>query len=222
MQSIIFAGGKGTRMGELTRDTPKPLLTLRTKPMLSYVLESLPRKIDQVIVVIDYLGDKIKQYFGSSFNGLSLEYVLQNSNMSGTGGALWSAQDLINNEKFLVLNSDDIYKPDFLNKIIESPLAFGVAHKEWDGYLSIIADTNGNLCDFAIQDGKKTVATGAYTLDKRIFGYEPFLTSNQEYSLPRTILKMAKDYPIKLIHSDFFMSINTPEDLREAAKIVSG
>ena len=220
MQSIIFAGGKGTRMGELTRDTPKPLLNLQGRPILEHVLESLPDKIDHIIVIINYLGEKIKNYFGDSFNGLPIEYVLQDSNMPGTGGALWSAKDLINNQ-FLILNGDDIHSPDFLIQMTECPLAFGVAKKEWDGYLAVLADDGGNLCDLALQSGQKLISTGAYTLDKRIFEYEPFLTSNQEYSLPRTVLKMAKDFPIKLIHSDFFMSINTPEDLKKAEETMS-
>jgi len=220
MQSIIFAGGKGTRMGELTRDIPKPLLILKDRPILEHVLESLPDKIDQIIVTTGYLGEKIKNYFRNSFNGLPIEYVLQDSNMPGTGGALWSAKDLINNQ-FLILNSDDIHSPDFLTQITESPLAFGVAKKEWDGYLAVLADNDGNLCDLVSQSGQKLISTGVYALDKRIFEYEPFLTSNKEYSLPRTILKMAKDYPIKLIHSDFFMPINTPEDLKKATEIMS-
>ncbi len=220
MQSIIFAGGKGTRMGELTYDTPKPLLNLQDKPILEHILESLPDKIDQIIVVISYFGEKIKNYFGNSFNGLPIEYVLQNSNMPGTGGALWSAKDLINNQ-FLILNGDDIHSPDFLTKMIENSLALGVIKKEWNGYPAVLANDYGNLCDLVSQNGQKLISTGAYTLDKRIFEYEPFLTSNQEYSLPRTILKMAKDYPIKLIHSDFFMPINTPEDLKKAEKTMS-
>ena len=217
MQSIIFAGGKGTRMGELTYDTPKPLLNLQGKPILEHILESLPDRIDQIIIVINYLGEKIKNYFGNSFNGLPIEYVSQNSNMPGTGGALWSAKNLINNQ-FLILNSDDIHSLDFLTQMTESPLALGVAKKEWDGYLAVLADNYGNLCDLVPQDGQKLISTGAYTLDKRIFEYEPFLTSNKEYSLPRTVLKMAKDYPIKLIYSDFFMPINTPEDLKKATE----
>jgi len=220
MQSIIFAGGKGTRMGELTYDTPKPLLNLQDKPILEHILESLPDKIDQIIVVISYFGEKIKNYFGNSFNGLPIEYVLQNSNMPGTGGALWSAKDLINNQ-FLILNGDDIHSPDFLTKMIENSLALGVIKKEWNGYPAVLANDYGNLCDLVSQNGQKLISTGAYTLDKRIFEYEPFLTSNQEYNLPRTILKMAKDYPIKLIHSDFFMPINTPEDLKKAEKTMS-
>ena len=221
MQSIIFAGGKGTRMGELTCNIPKPLLSLQGRPVLEHVLESLPSKIDQIIIIISYFGEKIKNYFGNFFNGLPIEYVLQNSDMPGTGGALWSAKNLINNQKFLILNSDDIHSPDFLTQMTESSLAFGVAKKEWEGYLAVLANDDGNLCDLSPQSGQKLISTGVYTLDKRIFEYEPFLTSNQEYSLPRTILKMAKDYPIKLIHSDFFMPINTPEDLKKAEKTMS-
>ncbi len=207
-------------MGGLAREIPKHLIEVGGKPILGRVLESLPEETDGAVVVIRHLGDKIKNHFGNSFNGIALEYVLQDEKMPGTGGALWSARGLLGEGKFLVLNGDDVYGADFIKKMAGESLAFGVTEKEWDRYLSVEADENGNLRDLAEKSGKKMVSTGAYTLDGRIFGYGLVLSSRGEYILPRTVLQMAKDYPIKLVHADKFISINTPEDLKIAEELI--
>ncbi len=221
MKVIIFAGGRGTRMGELTRGIPKPLLNINNKPILSYILESLPSAVTEIIVVINYCGDKIQNYFGDSFNNIPIKYISQDINMLGTGGALWSVRHLIENgEKFLVLNGDDIYTASFLNNMIQESLAFGVAYREWDDYLAVLVDEAGNMSDFIPQKGAKLVSTGAYTLDNRIFTYEPRLLANKEYGLPRVVLAMAKDYPVKVVRDDHFLPINTPEDLKKAESVI--
>jgi len=220
MKSVIFAGGKGTRMGCLARDIPKHLINVKGKPVLSRVLESLPSETDGAILVIRHFGEKIKDYFGGSFNGVPIEYVLQDEKMPGTGGALWSAKDVLDGGRFLVLNGDDIYEPGFLEAMAGESLAFGVTEREWDRYFSVEADGNGNLSGLAEKSGKKMVSTGAYTLDSRIFGYEPVLAKSGEYVLPRTVLKMAKDHPIKLVQASSFLSINTPEDLKIAESLI--
>ena len=59
MQAVILAAGRGVRMGKLTENTPKPMLSLFGKPMLEWKLEMLPRVIDEVIFVIGYYGSQI-------------------------------------------------------------------------------------------------------------------------------------------------------------------
>lgn len=220
MKSVIFAAGKGTRMGEFTRDIPKPLIEIKGKPILDYVLNSLPDDTDEIIIVTGYLEERIKKHFGGSFKGRPIKYVAQNKDMSGTGGALWSAKEFILNDKFLALNGDDIYAPAFLNEMAEKPLAFGVAEREWDGYLSVLVDENGNVRGMKQKEGKKLVSVGAYTLDGRIFGRKPFLIRNGEYSLPRTVIDMAGKTPVKTVFTDNWLPINTPEDIIRAEKLV--
>lgn len=60
--AIIQAGGKGTRMLELTKDLiPKPLLELIGKPMMQWQMESLIEYgIKNYIFIIGHLGEKNK------------------------------------------------------------------------------------------------------------------------------------------------------------------
>ena len=64
MQVVILAAGRGTRMGDLTSDTPKPLLKVKDKTLLEYKLDVLPDSISEVIFVIGYKQEQIRAITG--------------------------------------------------------------------------------------------------------------------------------------------------------------
>ena len=107
MQAVILAAGRGTRMEELTGASPKPMLDVSGKPLLEYKFEALPEIIDEVIIIVGYLGGEIQRHFGSSFAGKRIVYVEQKE-LNGTAGALWCSKDILR-ERFLVMMGDDIY-----------------------------------------------------------------------------------------------------------------
>ena len=63
MKAVIPCAGEGVRMRPLTLRTPKQLLEVGGKPILVHIFENLPDEIDEVILVVGYLGDKIREYF---------------------------------------------------------------------------------------------------------------------------------------------------------------
>ena len=63
MQAVILAAGLGTRMGKLTKNTPKPMLKLDGKNLLEWKIERLPKEVDEVILVVGYKSEVIKKYF---------------------------------------------------------------------------------------------------------------------------------------------------------------
>jgi len=65
MKTVIMAGGKGTRLKEMTRnEIPKPMVKILGKPILEYQIDVLKENgLKDIIIVIGYLGHKIKQYF---------------------------------------------------------------------------------------------------------------------------------------------------------------
>ena len=65
MFTVILAAGKGTRMGDLAKETPKPMLRVLGKTLLEHKLEMLPESITDVIIVVGYLKDKITEVIGN-------------------------------------------------------------------------------------------------------------------------------------------------------------
>jgi NDP-sugar pyrophosphorylase family protein len=91
MQAVILAAGRGTRMNELTTAVPKPMLEVAGRPLLEYKFDAMPEEIDEVVLIVRYLGDIVRRHFGTRWGDKHVTYVEQ-GDIEGTAGALWSAQ----------------------------------------------------------------------------------------------------------------------------------
>ncbi len=106
VKAVILAGGKGTRMGDMTAATPKPLIKICDKAIIQYQLELLARSgIEEVTILSGYLGEQFEQAFGSGQQlGLKLDYQIESKAM-GTAGALRCLADQIDSD-FLLFSGD--------------------------------------------------------------------------------------------------------------------
>lgn len=214
MQAVILAAGKGTRMGELTRNYPKPMLEIAGKNLLEYKLEILPDNIDEIIFVVGYQKDKIVNYFGNKYKGKQITYV-EMFDLNGTGSALWNCRHLLH-DKFLVMMGDDIYFQDDLIRVLEHDWAILIKQVKKPvagGNISISADYNFVGIKESTDFVEGFVNTGLYVLQKEIFKYELVDLGNGEYGLPQTLSRAAKDFPVRAILTDNWHQVSRPEDL---------
>ena len=110
---IIMAGGFGKRLGNLTKNTPKPMLRLNGKPLLQHIIEKLIKEgFREVYISIFYLKNKIKDYFsdGKKF-GIKIKYIEEKHPM-GTIGCLSLLKNKMTNSFFLI-NCDVITNLNF-------------------------------------------------------------------------------------------------------------
>ena len=87
--AVIMAGGKGTRLGELTRTIPKPMLKVAGRPLLErLILHFVGFGIRRIFLAVNHLSEVIEEYFedGSRF-GCQIEYLREEEPL-GPGGAL--------------------------------------------------------------------------------------------------------------------------------------
>ena len=76
MQVIICAAGNSKRMGNITRKIPKPLLPINNTTLIENILNCIPgRLVNEVIVIVGYMEDKIKSKLGNNYNGIKIRYV---------------------------------------------------------------------------------------------------------------------------------------------------
>lgn len=141
MKVVIMAGGKGTRIASVRSDVPKPMINICGKPILEHQIEKLKAcDLTDIILVIGYLGDKIKEYFGDGSKfGVNIEYFVEDHPL-GTAGALFNMPQLA--EDFLLLCGDVIFDVDF-NRFI----AFHKKHQAW---ASLVAHPNGHPYDSSL------------------------------------------------------------------------
>lgn len=223
MKAIILAAGEGTRMRPLTETTPKPLIDLGNKKIIDYVISSLPDEIDEVVLVVDYLKEKIIDYLGDNHLGKKIIYVTQGEE-KGTYGALLSAKSLIaQDERFIVLNSDDIHDKAELVEYLKFPRSFGIQKMIMPNYYSVTTDMTGNILGFSKQTDEEKVSgvmvgTGVYVLDGKIFNHPGVKVFGGELGLPQTILEQKDEFPIKAVITEKWFPINTLEDLERARK----
>lgn len=219
MQAIILAAGRGERLRPLTDKAPKPLLKVAGKPILEHNISQLPSKVNEVILVVNYLKEQIEDYFGKEFNGKKISYIEQKE-IKGTAHALWACKDYLKDEKFIAMNGDDFYCQEDMLKCLDYDfcvLAKEIQNPKHCAALEI--DENNflkNIIENCDNPKSSLVNTGFCILDKRIFDYDMVHWSDKEFGLPQTIVKMSKDYPVKVIKARCWFPIGYPEDLKKA------
>ncbi len=223
MQCVILAAGKGTRLRPLTETVPKPLVKVSGKPLIDHIVEALPSAVDELIIVIGYLGDHIKKHCGSEFHGRRVTYVEQ-TEQNGTARALWLCKDLIKG-RFLFLFADDIhgrkdlaratsYTRSLLVSTVDTPEKFGIVVRNPDGTLGLMIEKPEHA-------PSNCASTGAMVLDDHIFEFEPQTPVKGEYYLSEVIDRYATKYPIAVVEEHLWLPIGFPEDITRAEALLS-
>ncbi len=228
MQAVILAAGRGTRMVELTGSVPKPMLDVSGKPLLEYKFEALPEEIDEVVLIIGYLGDVIRMHFGEGFAGKRIRYVEQ-ADLDGTAGALWKARDVLH-DRFLVIMGDDIYAQEDMAACIAPGDVWRLLtqqmpemHRAGDVRL----DESGMISEIVEGDrGNEPglASTNMFLLDTRLFTAPlvPKQPGSLEFGLPQTVVAAAHSLGIRFepVFTDQWIQITAPKDLVYAAEIL--
>ena len=218
MQCVILAAGKGTRLRPLTDDRPKPLVLVAGKPLLDHIVEGLPSAIDELIIVVGYLGEQIRAYCGEKFHGRRVRYVEQTV-QDGTARALWLVRDMLNG-RFLFMFADDIHGKNDIARVVsfsrgiltmpsDTPERFGVIVRNPDGTLA-------EMIEKPTHPPSNLVSTGVMVLDRHIFEFEPERPVNGEYYLTEVLERYARKYPVAVVEEHLWLPIGYPEDIAKA------
>jgi NDP-sugar pyrophosphorylase family protein len=109
----ILAGGRGTRLGELARDVPKPLLDVAGEPFLVHQLRLLASHgARHAVICVGHRGELIESRIGPERFGVQIDYSHDSPGLDGTLGAIRRAQPLLT-ERFLVLYGDTYLRIDY-------------------------------------------------------------------------------------------------------------
>jgi glucose-1-phosphate cytidylyltransferase len=118
--AVILCGGRGTRLGAITKKIPKSLVRIKDKPIIWYILKILKKnKFNHFILPIGYKGNSIKKYLQNKiFSDYDFKIVPTGIN-TPIAKRIFNIKKYIKSENFLLLNGDAIF--DFnLNKIYEN------------------------------------------------------------------------------------------------------
>jgi len=103
-RAVLLAAGRGTRMGTITQEIPKPLLSVRGKPLLEHIMEGLAEAgIRRFLIVVGFQGELIQRHFSQW--RLPVEFRVQEQ-VNGTGAAAKLAEEFAGDEPFLLSFGD--------------------------------------------------------------------------------------------------------------------
>lgn len=235
MKGVILAAGRGTRMGALTANTPKPLLPLCGAPILEYVLVGLRSAgVHEVVIVVGYLGDQIIQAFGDGTRlGLKLQYRRQ-EHADGTAGALLLARDALGDDTFWLSWGDVVIDfpeyggiaADFAAQPCDLLLSLNRCEDPWRG-AAVYVDEASRVTNLIEKPPRGTSTTpwnnaGVFVFTHSIFDYAERLRPSErgELELPQAISAMIADGCHVRGHrlQGFWSDLGTPEDLEQAQK----
>jgi mannose-1-phosphate guanylyltransferase len=180
MEAIILAGGFGTRLRPLTYTRAKSLLPILNKPMISHLIELLPKEVDRVILAVNYKKQQIEDYFKNQDIGKEI-IVNDEPEPLGTGGAVKFAEEHIT-DRFFVLNADIIcslnlehmMKFHMKNNAVSTISLWPVEHVSEFGVADV--QDNGHIIGFVEKPRPEDapsnlINAGAYLLEPMILDY---------------------------------------------------
>ena len=211
----------GTRLGEITINTPKPLVCVGGRPFLEYILWNLGRHgIEEIIFSVGYIGDKIIEHFGDGRRfGVCIEYVVEQE-PAGTGGALKLANDKLD-KVFLVLNGDTLFDINYLDLALlqyrtaslGSIALRRVAASSSYGSVSLEGEHLTGFFEKA-ESGPGIISGGVYVLQRKTLDHLPSGPSSFEHDL-FPVLAGSGQLTGK-VYKGFFIDIGLPETLEQA------
>lgn len=119
-QAVLLAAGRGTRMRELTNDLPKPMIPVRGKPVLQYIVEGLrDAGIRRFLIVVGYRADAVQNYFGDgSRYKIDIQYITQ-IEQDGTGRVVELARNFVGESPFILGYGDILVDPANYKSIVD-------------------------------------------------------------------------------------------------------
>ena len=216
MKAIILAAGEGRRMRPLTLTTPKPLLEIQGKAIIDYVFDALPEEVEEAVVVVKYLGEKIKEYLGDEYKGRKIHYV-EGSEKGNAYSFLASREYSKEGERFLVLHGDEPHRKSEIEECLKHQYAWvcsylpqmrpsGIAVIDQDGRILEVLENPEN-------QQSRWSAMGTILVDTDIFHCEPKLHKDGEYKLSSMLNQFVKDHPVFMVEGKPRPPLTSLDDL---------
>ena len=227
--AILLVGGFGTRLMPLTKNTPKPMLTVAGLPVTEHqIAMAKAAGITEIVLATSYLSEIFTPYFGDGSKwGISIKYAVEKEPL-GTGGAIRNAAQLLSsNESIVILNGDVLSSHNLSEQIrqheahdadvtlhlteVEDARAFGC----------VPTDSNGRVTAFLEKmDNPVTnqINAGCYVFNPRVLSTIPLNTvvSVERETFPQLVANNAAVYGY--VENAYWLDIGTPRALLKASQ----
>ena len=226
--AILLVGGFGTRLMPLTKNTPKPMLTVAGIPVTEHqIAMAKSAGITEIVLATSYLSEVFTPYFGDGSKwGIKIKYAVEKEPL-GTGGAIRNAAQLLDtHESVVVLNGDVLSSHNLTEQIrqheshdadvtlhltqVEDARAFGCVPTDSDGRVTAFLEKMENPITIQIN-------AGCYVFNPRVISEIPLDTvvSVERETFPQLVASGAKVFGY--VESAYWLDIGTPRALLKAS-----
>jgi len=226
--AILLVGGFGTRLMPLTKNTPKPMLTVAGVPVTEHQLAMAKAAgITEIVLATSYLSEVFIPYFGDGSKwGMKIKYAVEREPL-GTGGAIRNAAKLLDlTESVVILNGDVLSSHNLAEQIrqheahdadvtlhltqVEDARAFGCVPTDSDGRVSAFLEKMENPVTNQIN-------AGCYVFNPRVIATIPLDTvvSVERETFPQLVASGAKVFGY--LENAYWLDIGTPRALLKAS-----
>lgn len=220
---VIMAGGLGTRLGDLTKDVPKPMLKVGNRPILENIITCFRDfGFYRFILCLNYKSEIIRNYFGDGSQwGVVIDYTLEEKRL-GTAGALSLIPKEKMDDSFFVTNADILTTVDFVSflEFHNRSKAIGSVCVKKNQYQIPFAKINFDE-RFLIREVQEKPAV-EYFANAGIYVFKPevldLIPSNAYFDMPDLLekIKTQSDGLFAYVMEDYWLDIGRKEDYRRA------
>jgi mannose-1-phosphate guanylyltransferase len=226
--AILLVGGFGTRLMPLTKNTPKPMLTVAGIPVTEHqIAMAKAAGITEIVLATSYLSEVFIPYFGDGSKwGIKIKYAVEKEPL-GTGGAIRNAAQLLDSDQSVViLNGDVLSSHDLAEQILqhESHDADVTLHltqvEDARAFGCVPTDSNGRVTAFLEKMENPVtnqINAGCYVFNPRVITAIPLDTvvSVERETFPQLVASGAKVFGY--VENAYWLDIGTPRALLKAS-----
>lgn len=231
MRVLILAGGFGTRLASVVKDTPKPMAPVVGRPFLEYQIEYLRNQgFAKFTLLTGYLSEQIESHFGDGSRfGVEISYSVEREPL-GTGGAIRQAMEsstAAGENEFLILNGDGLFATDYRRFVeLSRDAALSIALKFTDDlsrYGAVDIDEQFRIVSFREKtglSGEGYINAGAYFVKREALALFPSGKFSIETAVfqPQSVKRVLAGIPC----GGKFVDIGTPESFDWAQSHLPG
>jgi len=199
MKGLIIAAGKGSRLEHMTKDKPKALIRLLGLSLIErIILTAKQAGIYEFLIVVGYLGDKIKAKLGDGKKyGVKISYIENGEYEKGNGVSVLRAREQLN-ENFILLMSDHLFDVRILKELtkydLKGTVVLAVDRKEARPTDTKVLERDGKIIKIGKNiEESNCLDTGIFLCSPKIFSYLEETVKENKTELADCIVKVAKE-----------------------------
>lgn len=207
-------------MRPLTASMPKPMLPVAGKPLCAHTADAaVTAGTSELIFVVGYHDDVVREYFGDSYRGVPVTYAVQEEQL-GTAHAVNIAREYLNDD-FVVLNGDDLYDSAAIAALFEACPSVG-AYRVDDprpyGVFSMDDSRITGVVEKPDDPPSEWVNVGAYHFPADVSQWLADVSKSErgEYEITDVVTQLVENRPVQRVPVEQWLGVGRPWELLEA------